>query len=186
MLVLDFGEMALKRSLQLLRYRTEEDHPLRSFGPGSLKTLLPRGNSKEAGSTKTSCQSLVWGEASKTTIFQHLDVFSGTGPFGFLKCSALFPNLRRSVHFGHRLPRSRPAAPGRGRGLRPPLGPAAALAGPPMGGGPGPVAGEGGRPPVLRGVQGKSWHQLHMEHTLWRDFRWEPKKQHRMTRLKQH
>ena len=36
------------RSLQLLRYRTVEDHPLRSFGPGSLKTLLPRGNGKQA------------------------------------------------------------------------------------------------------------------------------------------
>ena len=38
------------RSLQLLRYRTVEDHPLRSFGPGSLKTLLPRGNGKQARS----------------------------------------------------------------------------------------------------------------------------------------
>lgn len=41
------GLSAGLRSLQLLRYRTVEDHPLRSFGPGSLKTLLPRGNGKQ-------------------------------------------------------------------------------------------------------------------------------------------
>ena len=32
-----------------MRDRTRAEHPLGSFGPGSLKTLLPRGNSKELG-----------------------------------------------------------------------------------------------------------------------------------------
>ncbi|CAJ1399109.1 unnamed protein product [Effrenium voratum] len=35
------------RNLQLLRRRSQAAHPLRAFGPGSLKTLLPHGRRKE-------------------------------------------------------------------------------------------------------------------------------------------
>ena len=41
-------DLAIPRSLQLLRYRTEAEHPLHAFGPGSRKTLLPKGNGPKA------------------------------------------------------------------------------------------------------------------------------------------
>ncbi|CAK9023390.1 unnamed protein product [Durusdinium trenchii] len=41
------GLSAQLRSLQLLRCRTVEGHPLRAFGPGSMKTLLPLGDRPE-------------------------------------------------------------------------------------------------------------------------------------------
>ena len=41
-------DLAIRRSLQLLRYRTEAEHPLHAFGPGSRKTLLPKGNGPKA------------------------------------------------------------------------------------------------------------------------------------------
>ena len=38
---------AAVRNLQLLRRRAVSGHPLRRFGPGSLKTLLPRGQVRQ-------------------------------------------------------------------------------------------------------------------------------------------